>query len=163
MTFCVSRPQSRGGGPYFPPEAHSVPLPHGRYSADPMPSYISRGDGMIVPTWWVFGGRHLCCLICAHFVSGRGGMWGRFRKPLKRASWNTLGLHVVLTTCLRFSSVLDTTRVACCLFLSTGLSAYKFTPRAIASPDAPQKPLVHKRAHSGGVKWVQVSRTEPSS
>ena len=29
------------------------------------------------------------------------------------------------------------------------MSAYKFTPRSVASPDAPQKPLVRKRAHSG--------------
>ena len=36
------------------------------------------------------------------------------------------------------------------------MSAYKFTPRAVASPDAPQKPLVRKRARSGGVRWVQV-------
>ena len=31
-------------------------------------------------------------------------MWGIFGKPLKWATWNTLGLHAVLTTCLRFSS-----------------------------------------------------------
>ena len=47
-------------------------------------------------------------------------MWGIFRKPLKRAIWNTLGLLAVLTTCLRFLSVLDGARVFCCLFLSTG-------------------------------------------
>ena len=41
------------------------------------------------------------------------------------------------------------------------MSAYKFSPRAVASPDAPQKPLVRKRARSEGVKWVQVSRDEP--
>ena len=41
------------------------------------------------------------------------------------------------------------------------MSAYKFTQRAVASPDAPQKPLVRKRAHSGGVRWVQVH--EPGS
>ena len=29
-------------------------------------------------------------------------------------------------------------------------SSYKFTPRAVASPDAPQKPLVHKRARFEG-------------
>ena len=33
-------------------------------------------------------------------------MWDIFGKPLKRAIWNTLGLHALLTTCLRFSSVL---------------------------------------------------------
>ena len=46
-------------------------------------------------------------------------MWGIFEKPVKRAIWNILGLHVVLTTCLRFLSVLDDAFVACCLFLST--------------------------------------------
>ena len=38
------------------------------------------------------------------------------------------------------------------------MSAYKFTPQAVASPDAPQKPLVRKRVRSGGAKWVQVGR-----
>ena len=41
------------------------------------------------------------------------------------------------------------------------MSAYKFTQRAVASPDAPHKPLVRKRARSGGVRWVQVH--EPGS
>ena len=39
-------------------------------------------------------------------------MWGIFGKPLKRAIWNTLSLHAVLTVCLRFSSLLDDARVA---------------------------------------------------
>ena len=47
-------------------------------------------------------------------------MWGIFGKPLKRAIWNTLGLHAVLMTCLRFLSVSDGACVACCLFFSTG-------------------------------------------
>ena len=34
-------------------------------------------------------------------------MWSIFGKPLKRAIWNILGLHAVLTTCSRFSSVSD--------------------------------------------------------
>ena len=38
------------------------------------------------------------------------------------------------------------------------MPAYKFTARAVASPDAPQKPLVRKRARSEGAKWVQASR-----
>ena len=43
-------------------------------------------------------------VIVASFVpaecpKGGGGMWGIFGKPLKRAIWNTLGLHVVLTIC----------------------------------------------------------------
>ena len=41
------------------------------------------------------------------------------------------------------------------------MSSYKFTPRAVASPNAPQRPLVRKRARSGGAEWVQVSRVEP--
>ena len=49
--------------------------------------------------------------------SGGRGMWGIFGKPLKRAIWNTPGLHAVR---LRFSSVLDDACVVCCLFLSTG-------------------------------------------
>ena len=47
------------------------------------------------------------------------------------------------------------------------MSAYKFTPRAIASPDAPQKSLVCKRARSGcnrlGAKWVQSTWNKPGS
>ena len=31
------------------------------------------------------------------------------------------------------------------------MSSYKFTPRAVASPNAPQKPLLRKRARSGGI------------
>ena len=49
-----------------------------------------------------------------------GGIWGIFGKPLKRAIWNTLGLHAALTTCLSFSSFFDGACVPCCLFLSTG-------------------------------------------
>ena len=91
-------------------------------------------------------------------------MWGIFGKPLRRANWITLGLHVVLTVCSRFSSVLDRACVACCLCLSTGIhTAYKFTQRAVASPDAPQKALVRKRARSGGADWVKIAReTTPS-
>jgi len=37
------------------------------------------------------------------------------------------------------------------------MSSYKFTPRAVASPDAPQKPLVRKRARSGGANWERVT------
>ena len=43
------------------------------------------------------------------------------------------------------------------------MSSYKFTPRAVASPDAPQKPLARKRARSGGAQWVRVTRHEPGS
>ena len=43
------------------------------------------------------------------------------------------------------------------------MSSYKFTPRAVASPDAPQKSLVRKRARSGGANWVQVTREKSAS
>ena len=43
------------------------------------------------------------------------------------------------------------------------MSSYKFTPRAVASPDTPQKPLARKRARSGGAQWVRVTRHEPGS
>ena len=43
------------------------------------------------------------------------------------------------------------------------MSSHKFTPRAVASPDAPQKPLTCKRARSGGAQWVRVARHEPGS
>ena len=43
------------------------------------------------------------------------------------------------------------------------MSAYKFTQWAVASPDAPQKPLVWKRARSGDAAWVQVVRHRPGS
>ena len=45
---------------------------------------------------------------------------GYIQKALEKAIWNTLGLHAVLTTCSRFSSVSDRACVPCCLFLSTG-------------------------------------------
>ena len=47
-------------------------------------------------------------------------MWGISGKPTKRAIWNTLGLHAVLTACLIFLSFLDVACVVCCLILSTG-------------------------------------------
>ena len=45
---------------------------------------------------------------------------GYIRKALEEGYLEHLGLHARLTTCLRFSSVLDDACVACCLFLSTG-------------------------------------------
>ena len=47
-------------------------------------------------------------------------MWGIFGKPLKRAIWNTLGLHVVATVGLTFLSLLDGACAVFCLLLSTG-------------------------------------------
>ena len=39
-------------------------------------------------------------------------MWGIFGKALEKAIWNTLGLHAVLPTCLRF---VHFGRCLCCL------------------------------------------------
>ena len=89
-------------------------------------------------------------------------MWGIFGKPLKRAIWNTLGLHAVLTTCLRFSSVLD---VVCCLFLSTG-SCHVFIqihstgccfPRCTTKAFGSQKGYVWlKSGYSETIPWRKV-------
>ena len=57
--------------------------------------------------------------------------------------------------------VLIAKRCLCCLlpdFVNRQSPCYEFMPRAIASPHAPQKPLVRKRARSGGTTWVQISR-----
>ena len=90
-------------------------------------------------------------------------MWGIFGKPLKRAIWNTLGLHAVLTTCLRFFSVSDGACVACCLFFSTG-SCHVFIQIHTTGCCFPGCTTnAHKRARSGGVKWVQVTPHEPGS
>ena len=43
------------------------------------------------------------------------------------------------------------------------MSGYKFTTRAVASPDAPQQSLTRKRARSGAATWVQVSRMRTPS
>ena len=45
---------------------------------------------------------------------------GYIRKALERGYLEHPGLHVVLTTCLRFLSISDGACVACCLFFSTG-------------------------------------------
>ena len=66
-------------------------------------------------------------------MGGGGDMWGVFGKALKKAIWNTLGLHAVLTICLRFSSLLDSVCVACCLL---------FVNRQLPCP------------HTGNVLWV---------
>ena len=95
------------------------------------------------------------CPLC---VPEGGGMWGIFGKLLKRAIQNTPGLHAVLTTYLTFSSVLVPVLLAAsfCQQAAT-MPVYKFTPRAVASPDAPQKPLVRKRARCGGETWTKVT------
>ena len=99
---------------------------------------------------------HLCPLS----VPKGGGMWGILGKPFKRAIWNSLGLHAVFTTCLRFSSVLDGCVLPAASFCQQAatMSVYKSRQCAVPSPDAPHKPLVRKRARSGGAEWVRVTR-----
>ena len=101
---------------------------------------------MIVCNMWCLplgGGRPLCFYIswghrvsCQHGAfSGVGafvasfapaecpkaeGYVGHIRKALEKGYLEHPGLHAVLTTCLRFSSLLDSVCAACCLFLSTG-------------------------------------------
>ena len=96
-------------------------------------------------------------------MSRRGGYVGYIWKALEKGDLEHPGLHAVLTTCSRVSSVSDGPVFLAASFCQQAatMSAYKFTPRAVASPDAPQKPLVRKRARSGVVNWVQVSRDEP--
>ena len=126
--------------------------------------HISRGRRV----WRQLGGFSLGVVILALFVPAvcpvGGGMWGILGRPLKRAIWNTPGLHVVLTVCLRFSSVFD----GVCVLLAASfchqaatMSLYKFTPHAVGSLIAPQTPLVRKRARSGGEPWRKVTR-EPA-
>ena len=79
-------------------------------------------------------------------------MWGIFEKPLKRAIWNTLGLHAVLTTCLRFSSGLDGACVACCQ-----------AGRCIQVLRQPHRPSAETRVDPRRkVKWVDfISTSDP--
>ena len=92
-------------------------------------------------------------------------MWRIFGKLLKRAIRNTLGLHAVLMVCLKILSFLDTACVACCLFLSTGSHhvCIQIHATCCCVPDAPQKPLVRKRARSGGADCVRVTRERSPS
>ena len=89
-------------------------------------------------------------------------MWGVFGKPLNTAIWNTQ-VYMLDSRHVRDFGPFWTMPV---LFAASfcqqvaAMSSYKFTPRAVASPDAPQKPLTRKRARSRGVKSVQVSRDE---
>ena len=74
-------------------------------------------------------------------------------------------LHAVLTVCLRFCPFWTMPVLLASSFCQQAatMSAYKFTPRAVASPDAPQKPLVRKRGCSGGAQWVRVQWHQPGS
>ena len=59
---------------------------------------------------------HLCPL---GVPRGGGGYVGYIRKVLEMGYLEHPGLHALLTTCFRFSSVLDGVSAACCLFLHT--------------------------------------------
>ena len=87
--------------------------------------------------WW---SPSLLRYLCPLSVPWGGDMWGMFRKPLKRAIWNTLGLHAELTTCSRFSSVSDGSVFLTASFCQQAatMSAYKFTPYLLL-------PLMHHR------------------
>ena len=86
-------------------------------------------------------------------------MWGIFGKPLKRAIWNTLGLHAVLMTCLRFSSLLDDACVACCLLLSTG--SYHVCTQIHATcchfPRCTTETFGAQKSALWGANWVKVT------
>ena len=90
-------------------------------------------------------------------------MWGIFGKPLKRAVWNPQvcilyrrhardlrPFWTMLVLLLAYFCQHEATMSA---YKFTPFAAYKSTPRAVASPDATQKPLVQKRAPSGGANW----------
>ena len=91
-------------------------------------------------------------------------MWGIFGKPLRlfgapRCACYTDGMcdiFVLFGRCLCCFTPVFVNRAAT-------MSAYKFTPRAVASPHAPQKLLVCKRARSSGANWVQVTRERSPS
>ena len=106
----------------------------------------------LVPLW-----SHFCPLSVQ-----LGGYVGHIRKALEKGYSECPGLHAVLTTCLRFLSALDGGCVACCIFLLTGSHHVLIQIHTVASPDAPLKPLVRKRARSGGETWVQVTRRPDS-
>ena len=83
-----------------------------------------------------------------------GGYGGYIWKGPEKGYLEHPGLHAVLTTCFRFRpfwTVPVLLATFCCQQAAT-MSAYKFTQRAIAFPDAPQKRLVLKRACSGGAE-----------
>ena len=90
---------------------------------------------------------------------------GYIRKALEKGYLEHPGLHVVLTVCLRFWSIWTARVLPTASFCQQAatMSTYKFTPRAVASPDAPQKPLVRKRARPERAQWVQVQRHGPGS
>ena len=81
---------------------------------------ISLGDGEdcanSVGFQWSSALWRYLCPMCVPL----GGYVGYIRKALEKGYLEHLGLHAVLTTFLRFLSVLDRACVACCLFLSTG-------------------------------------------
>ena len=73
----------------------------------------------------------------------------------------SLGPYAVCANFVRFRGSVPLLPHLCPL--SVPEVGYKFTPRAVASPDAPQKRLVRKRARSGGAQWLRVNRHEPGS
>ena len=79
---------------------------------------------------------------------------GYIQKALEKGYLEHPGLHAVLTTCLRFSSVLDGACVACCLFLSTcSYHIYiQIHSTGCLLPQMCHKSLWFARGHALGVK-----------
>ena len=100
---------------------------------------------------------HLCPLS----VPNRGGRYvGYIRKALENGYLEHPGS--ACCTDDMFEIVIPFGRCPCCLlppFVNRQLPClHTNSQRAVASPDAPQKPLVRKRARSGGANWVKVTR-----
>ena len=74
---------------------------------------------------------------------------GYIRKALEKGYLEHPGLHAVLTTCLRFSSLLYDARVACCLLLSTG--SYH-----VCHLDDQRKPVFIRDEK---IKWLDFGKT----
>ena len=89
------------------------------------------------PTRWVFAGCRHCWLICAHCVSRRGGYVGYIRKALEKGYLEHPG-----SACCTDDMFEPVLLAASFRQQAATMSVYKFTPRAVASPNAPQKPLV---------------------
>ena len=83
-----------------------------------------------------------------------------FGKLLKRAIWNTPGLHAELTTCFRISSISDGAYVACCLILSTGSHHVRIqiytTGCCFPHLDHQQKPVLIRDEK---IKWLDFGKT----
>ena len=109
----------------MPPKAPLVTLPPDRHTALHMLMvYFAFNISLGHRVWCQHGAFSGVGAFVASFVPAEcpkgGGYVGYIRKALQKGNLELPGLHAVLTTCLRFLSVLDGVCAACCLFLSTG-------------------------------------------